>query len=194
MRHSITVALLFVTTIVLAACQGGIPPAGSGGPWYDSIPVGSTLELLHPVSVAPGRATVALRRIGPGASAGEFAPHCKLELFDISDDRVVVEPDTFVISKVTGGFTSILAARPRAIVVASSGDSLAWLGGYRISRGGDDGSSFLKSYAQLFLKSPRQPNVYRVDCSYMGDPWDVELLTIAEIRQALAGSFVLELR
>jgi hypothetical protein len=45
----------------------------------------------------------------------------------------------------------------------------------------------------MFVHSARQPDVYRVTCSYMGDPWDVDPLTIAEIREALNGVFRLDL-
>jgi hypothetical protein len=179
---------VLLPVLMLSACQSGSAITSRGGPWYSDIPVGSRLVLQRPVTIRAEGVSVGLRHTGPRAGGGQYPVNCKLELYDLNPDVVVVEPDSFVVTKVSGGFTSILAAGSgRPVMLAGARGFMPGL-----ARGGD-GSSYLKSYAQIYIKSDRQPNVYRIDCSTMGDPWEVELLKLSDIREALRGVFVVEL-
>ena len=179
-------ALLLTSVIAMTACQSMPTPEASRRIYFNDIPMGSTLTLLQPVVIRAGQVRAQLPRTGPGAADGEYSPHCSLELWTRNEQAVTVEPDTFAITKVSGGLTPLLVSRPEGIKVAT-------LGPLFVASWGRDDSSFLRSYAEMFVHSPRQADVYRVSCSYMGDPWDVEPLTIAEIREALDGVFRLDL-
>ena len=178
--------LLLTAFVALTGCQSMPTPETSRGVYFNDIPMGSMLTLLQPVVIRAGQVRAQLPRTGPGATAGEYSPHCSLELWTRNEQAVTVEPDTFAITKVRGGLTPILVSRPE-------GTRVAGLGHFSLASWGQDDSSFLRSYAEMFVHSPRQPDVYRVNCGYMGDPWDVDPLTIAEIREALNGVFRLDL-
>ena len=186
MNLSMQLTLLGIP-LLLGGCQNIGTAPGAGGPYFNNIPVGSTLTLTQPLVIRAERVRVWLPRSGPGAAAGGYATSCSLELWQRNEQRVVVEPDSFVIIRISGGITPILVSIPRRTMVASYG----YLP--RLAQDGD-GSSFLRSYADFYLKSARQPDVYRVSCGYMDDPWEVEPLTIAEIREALDGVMVLDLK
>jgi len=175
-----------LTVLLLGGCQSLPSGSAAGGPYFNDIPKGSTLTLQVPLVILPGRVRVYLPRSGPGAAAGGYATSCSLELWNRNEQRVVVEPDTFVIDRISGGITPILVSNPKHTMVASLGYMP------RIAQDGD-GSSFLRSYAEFYLKSGRQPDVYRLTCGYMDDPWEVEPLTVAEISEALDGVMTLEM-
>lgn len=181
-------SLIILALLVLYGCQSTpgdhLTRSGTNGPiYYSDIPTGATLTLLQPVVIPAEQVSTVLPRRSPGA--GEYSTHCRLELWTRNPREVVVEADRFVITKVRGGLTPILVAAPKKILVASLGP------GPRVAWGRD--SSYLRSYAELFVKSERQPDVYRITCGYMNDPWDVDPLTIAEIREALNGIARLDL-
>jgi len=172
--------------ILLSGCQSMPTPETSRRVYFNDIPMGSTLTLLQPVVIRAGQVRASLPRTGPSAADGEYSPHCSLELWTLDEQAVTIEPDTFAITKVSGGLTPLLVSR-------HEGTKVAALGPFFVASWGRNDSSFLRSYAEMFVHSPRQPDVYRVSCSYMGDPWDVDPLTIAEIREALDGVFRLDL-
>ena len=178
-----TAATQLTIALLLGGCQGLGISASDSGPYFNNIPTGSTLTLQYPLVIRAEQVRVSVPRTG---GAGGYTTSCSLELWTRNEQQVVVEPDTFVITRIRGGLTPILVSNPKPIMVASRGHlpRLAY---------GADGSSFLRSYAEFFLESERQPDVYRLTCGYMDDPWEVEPLTIAEIREALDDFFVLEL-
>jgi hypothetical protein len=182
-RKRLWVAWL-LSGVLLSGCRGGLQ-ADSGDPDFHRIPEGSTLILDRPVWIGAERVRARLRSDHKGWKlAGEYAPHCDLELRDINLGKVRVRPDRFEITRVSGGFTPILVRGKAPIQLAANAYSATELAGV----GGGSDTSFLRSYAHLYLDSERQPDVYRVSCSYMGMPFDVELLTIAEIRLAMLGT------
>jgi len=179
-------ATLVITVALLAGCESIPTISPDGSPYYSAIPVGSTLTLQQPLLVPIERVRVQLPRYGATANAGEYATGCSLELWTRNLQMVTIQPDRFTITRISGGITPILVARPAPVMVASYGSmrGYAW---------GRDDSSFLRSYADFYLQSELQPDVYRLSCGYMGDPWEVEPLTVSEIREAIGSVMQLTL-
>jgi hypothetical protein len=184
--------LLTLVLPLLSACQTATT-SGAGG-YFRQIAPGSRLVLERPVTIPREAVSVKLQNgavLRPSLWFDQYTPYCKLELYERNAQAVTIEPDTFVITRVRGGISPILTTRaPTAEHMLAAAPGLR---GPLLAGMDDEGSSFLRSYAELFLDSARQPGVYRLTCAYMDDPWEVELLTIDQIRATLAGLFTLEL-
>lgn len=172
---------------LLSGCQVIPTISPDGSPYYSAIPIGSTLILRQTLRVPAERVRADLPRYGAAAAAGEYAPACSLELWTRNPQAVLITPDRFTITRISGGITPILVSVPATGVMVASY-------GYQPRIGWDrDDSSMLRSYAQLYLKSDRQADVYRLNCAVISDAWEVESLTVAEIRQATGSVMQLEL-
>lgn len=173
--------------LLLGGCQSIPTTSPDGSLYYNAIPIGSTLVLQQRLVVPAERVRVDLPRYGATAEAGEYATACSLELWTRNTQPVTIEADRFTITRISGGITPILVSTPaKGVMVASYGyyPRIAW---------GRDDSSFLRSYADFYLESERQADVYRLSCGYMGDPWEVEPITVAEIREAIGSVMQLDL-
>lgn len=166
---------------VLCACQS--PAAyGPDSPWY-RYPSGVALVLDTPLVIGPGEATLRLQsgRVVARNAVQEQEPFCVLESLRVLPDAQRVEPDRFAVTRVARSVSSIAeAAGPVADVV-------------RVRFGGDDGPTFLYFKTEFTLHSPRQPDIVRLTCmvnqNAAGNAGAMRHLTLAEIRQAVAGYF-----
>jgi hypothetical protein len=181
-----TRGIIVGSMMLLCGCEAIPVVSADGSRYYDAIPVGAVFTLQQALVIPADRVRVDLPRGREATAAGEYATGCSLELWTRNAQTVIVEPDQFTITRVSGGITPILVAVPNRVQVASRG-YLPRIGGYY------DDSSFLRSYAEFYLQSPRQPDVYRLTCGYIGDPWEVEPLTVAEIEQAIGSVMRLDM-
>ena len=107
-----------------------------------------------------------------------FQPHCKFELYSISEQGRTVKPDSFVVVRVVDRRDDVSTAWP-----LYAGLELAV-----------DGGPMHKTFStKIYLESKLQPDVYRMDCMQ----WDWintgEFVSISQMRQALGGYFTLTL-
>lgn len=167
---------------LVAACQ--TPPFSPDSP-LTPVPVDSTL-VLHQQLIMPPQ-TVSLwfqngRQMHPN-DLDRYDPHCKFETLQMQDSAKTVEPDTFVVHKVTRW--DDYAMQP--VQLASSR--------FALGMGHDDGGpSHVNTTTEMFLRSARQPDVYRLICSQWEDPAATDHVTINQIRRALGETFTLHLQ
>ncbi len=101
-------------------------------------------------------------------SAAEYHPHCILELRTVAPVARTVQPDTFT---VTGIHRDRFMAGLDGLMLAS------------MASGGDYNP--VMSTTTLTLHSDRQPEVYRLSCQQLDEPFRAHHVTLAEMQQAL---------
>ncbi|MDR9435601.1 MAG: hypothetical protein RI563_01895 [Thiohalophilus sp.] len=175
--------LVFPLLGLLGACQA--PPFSPDSP-LTAVPVQSTLILHEPLTL-PSR-TVSLwfqnGKQQPEANLDRYYPHCKFETLRMQDAPKTVEPDSFMIHKVVRwddyAMQPVRLAASRLISGLMAGDS-------------DGGPSHVNTTTEMFLRSARQPDVYRLICSQWEDAAEANHVTINQMRRVLGETFTLKL-
>lgn len=181
-------ALVVATAGFLAGCQG----------WYQGDetspfflpPVGSTLVLNQGLTVPPEKTSVYLQDgkvVESFWRVNVYYPYCKFELRTRRPNAQTVAPDDFIVTRVAR-YTSFTPSARRDTRLASSAGMI------KVQVDGEDGGMTLLSYlTELYLRSDRQPDVYRVACQRWDYPATGEHLSIADVRRALGTLFALRL-
>jgi hypothetical protein len=172
-----------IIAVFFAALAGGCAsvPQGEEASWFEAQP-GSTLT-LHREVVVPAytaRAYIQNGRLEPFPEINRYHPHCTLETWAVKGEPRTIKPGEFAIEKVRRGI------------------------GQGVDRGGfrkvrlrfvDDGAPSPELWAtEFFLRSPAQPDVYRLTCQHLEDPSMLpRYLTLGEIRRTLGGLMTLTL-
>jgi hypothetical protein len=168
--------LLAVTSV--AACESQVVKDKNSQ--FYSVQLGSTFTLNREITIQPDRTSVYFQNGKPGAARDVdfYKPHCKFELFTISTEARLVNPDTFVVTRIVDQREDVSTSWPR-------------YAGLGMARG--DGPVHLTYSTTLYLESKIQPDVFRMNCKRWDDPVIGEYLTINEMRQALGDYFTLTL-
>ncbi|MDZ7805203.1 hypothetical protein [Thiohalophilus sp.] len=175
--------LMFPLLGVLGACQA--PPFSPDSP-LTAVPVQSTLILHEPLNLPSETVSLWFQngRQQPESNLDRYYPHCKFETLRMQDNPKTVQPDTFVIHKVVRwddyAMQSVQLAASRFISGLVVGDS-------------DGGPSHVNTTTEMFLRSGRQPDVYRLICSQWEDAAEANHVTINQIRRVLGDTFTLKL-
>lgn len=157
---------LLIFSVVIAGCQN-IP-----GYTYPSGPVPqpelTSVSLNSPLRIRADYASVYIQSGKKRAtnSAGEYYPHCILELRTISSEERTVQPDQFRIIRIR---------RDRF---------MTFINGQLLAASGGDYNPVMSS-TELFLQSDRQPDVYRLTCQQLDEPFRAHHLTVEEMQNAL---------
>ena len=162
-------------SLVLVACTAGTGyeyPVG-----YTPLPVISTVTLNKPLKI---RADTASEYIMDGEvrtymSISEYNPHCIFELRTVSNTTRTIEPETFI---VTGIKRDRFMSGFRRIMVASNGN------------GGD--ANPVMSTTVISLHSDRQPDVFRLSCRQLDEPYLARHVSLEQMRNVLGEMFTLE--
>ena len=175
----------------LAACQ---TPAqrGPDSPYY-KVPVGSTLTLHQPVTIAAHTAGVFIqggevighKQLNP---VNQYYVYCRLEVNDVRDTSQTVSPDEFTVQRVGSRREDVSRAYP---MYASRGPVMD----VGVSGGGDEdaGPGMENWSVDLYLHSPRQPQVRRLACQHWVYNYEAEYPTVAEIKKTLGKVMTLKL-
>lgn len=171
-----TLAVVTVTAL-LGACQSLPGYQRPTGPTPQ--PRLTRVTLNQAVTVRADYASVYLQagRILPTNSAGEYYPHCIFELRTVAPRARTVQPDTFTV-------TGIQRDRFMAGV-----DGLQ-LAGLALGDGGDYNP--VMSSTTLSLHSERQPEVFRLRCQQLDEPYWAHHVSVAEMQQALGDIMTLQ--
>ncbi len=161
-------ALAMGMTMALGACA--TPPLNEGDP---SFPAGSTITLNTPLRIRAGDARV---DVGPGYTPSDLAHtvSCELEVRTLSDGNTVVQPDRF----------TVLGTSPDREVLTGGGFSFGFNSMPRLG----EGTSLVYVIRNVYLQSPRQPDVLRVSCRQLRDGNESRFLSADLMRAALAGA------
>ena len=178
MTRSLPLIALLIP-LLLAACDNSQVVRDEDSQFY-SVPVGSTFTLNREITIQPDNTSVYLQNgnIELVANVDFYKPHCTFELYTISEKARVVNPDTFVVTRIVDQSEDVSVKWPR---YAALGMSYG------------DGPVHLTFSTTMYLESKIQPDVYRMDCKRWDWPAIGEYLSINEMRQALGDYFTLRL-
>lgn len=164
---------LFIISLMISACQYSTShPLRMG-----SVPIPDllTVELEKAIEIRPDRANEYIQygEIKPYNKIVEYYPHCFFELRSVSESKRTVLPETF---RVTGISRDRFMAGFRKIMVAS---------------GGGDYNPVM-STTQISLHSDTQPDVFRLSCQQLDEPYLARHVSLQQMRETLGGLFTLE--
>jgi hypothetical protein len=177
---------LSLSTLLIACQPAFIDGAPNEKSPYFEIPVDSTFVLQQPLTVPPRTDSVYFQsgQILAWYDVNEYSSYCVLRLNSKSETIRRVEPDRFVVRRVSTEFFFQLARRyapvARAVRVASMGRDR-------------DGESYQVAAMVMALVSARQPEVARLTCADWTLPQGSPAITVQKIRQALGPFFDLQL-
>jgi hypothetical protein len=170
--------LILISGFVLSACVSHPYDEHSE---FTRVPAGSSLTLNQSIHVAANSLSVYMQdgSIKPYSAINKYYPHCKFELYTLSEQARTVQPDTFNIVRVMDE-TDLSSSR--ATMFAS----------LRTADGDPDGGPSIVTFTtSMYLKSKTQGDVYRMTCMH----WDLinesRYLSIAEMRKAMGNIFTL---
>lgn len=167
----ITVSLLLGVVVSGCAVQRSSPDSPN-----TILPVGSTIVLEQPLSVPAQMVSFWIQNGKRTDRRNVYHPACKLEMWTRAKEDRTVEPDRFRVTRVSRDWT------------VGANDSP-----YRKVSKDDGGPSLLVMDTIIYLKSERQPDVYRLTCEHWDIPPNPVHLTINEIASALRGVMRIEI-
>lgn len=177
MKYPLQLTLLNLLIICLASCAYQAPKDINSS--YYVPPVGSKLR-LHSALIIPANDTQIRIQYGKVISSSwdldAYYPNCNFELRKRAEVARTIQPDTFIISRVTRDTENVMLHSPR-VVASSSGD----------------GAPSVDYITIMDLSSARQPDVMRLTCQHWEDPSDSYHLSIKQIRKTLGELFTLTL-
>lgn len=137
----------------------------------------SVLILLKPITIPASFASIKIQfgNLSQGKQLDKYHANCNFELRKIVEHDVIVEPDTFTIYQVRYDETYV---QNNYIRYASLADI-----------GGDETPMAIEYSTELYLKSDKQPDVFRMTCSHWEDPSFPQHLTLQQINSTLTGWF-----
>lgn len=177
--------LLLTVTFALTACQTTYD-GNEDSPYY-VVPPGSRLVLNQTLTIPAEQVAVWLQDgqvIAPNDTR-TYYPHCKLESRRRLPTAQVIEPDEFIVTRVTRSLM-------HSVRIPDASDGLLAAVGFGINIG-NSGPSVQTFATRMDLGSDRQPDVMRLTCGQWGYPYDGRHVTIDEIRRALGEVFALRL-
>lgn len=170
-------ALLVVA--LLTACDNSQVVRDENSQFF-SVSPGSTFTLNREITIQPDNTSVYLQngKIEPVSNIDFYKPHCKFELYTISEESRVVNPDTFVVTRIVDQIEDV---------------SISWPTHAALGMAFADGPVHLTYLTTMYLESKIQPDVFRMNCKRWDWPATGEYLSINEMRQSLGDYFTLTL-
>jgi len=162
MKWSVLLLLLF-----LVACRW-LDGAGEAG--ADRIPMGTLLDLHRDLTIPPDQAGVFIQGT-PIGDRDRYDAVCRLEVRSVALTPRTVRADRFTVVRVAREWERFSQRET----------------GLRRVRFDPDGPALLRFSTVLYLRSDRQPEVFRLVCSHLQDSaQNPRHLTAAELRTTLA--------
>ena len=175
--------LLLSLTALVAACQTMSYYGDERSPYF-VVPRDSRLALTQALTIPAEEVSVYLQdgRLLPFAEVNKYYPHCKFEVYTRGATTRTVAPDKFVVTR---------SLQEESLSAAAGMRHYARL---RMAVTGDQpGGAPLRSFTtRLYLRSAKQPDVYRLSCAQWGYPPFDRHVTIEEIRRALGEVITLQ--
>ena len=159
---------LLAVTLSLCACQSATGFRYPTGPTPE--PVVTSVTLNQELHIHADYASVYIQSGQARAtnSAGEYHPHCILEVRTLAPVQRTIHPDTFI---VTGIRRDRFMTGLEGLMLASGAAAAT--------------SNPVMSTTTLSLHSDRQPDVFRLSCQQLDEPFWAHHVSLAEMQQAL---------
>ena len=144
--------LLLCAAVGLSACQSGFQVSTGNRHFQALSPTGFTLH--QDIRIPPRQAHVAFQRGAREPGAGEFAPHCELEVRQVLEEAQTVRAGVFEITGVRG-ITRYVKRRSKALQLAAAD-------GFQLVS--DDSGEWIMLAYQFALHSDEEPDVLHLIC------------------------------
>ena len=177
--NNIKYFILCLSSLVVYSCTQNIEKDHDSSLY--SVTVGSSLQLNQPVIIQAGLARTFFQngQITKKKDIDIYKPHCSITVNDITLSQQTIHPTTFLIYKITDDEEYAT----RKILYAS------------INIGAiSDGPTIMANSTYYYLQSTDAPHVRTLECLQWNDPYNVEYLSINEIKRSLGGIFTLVLK
>ena len=167
--------VLLSVFIFLSACVAGIGIRISNEDVTEF--KNSELVLLKPLSIPAGHAGISIQygKLSMGKQLDKYYANCDFELTKIVSVDTVIEPDSFIIYQIRKDESYV----QRGYLQYAS----------MFGIGSDDSVMAVDYITELYLKSERQPIVYRLTCSHWEEPTFPQHLSLQQINETLKGWF-----
>lgn len=178
LKHAWRPVLILILILELAACVTHPYDEHSE---FTRISPGSSLRLNQDIHIAANSLAVFMQDgiVEPYSAIDKYYPHCKFELYTLSENARIVKPDTFEIVRVMDE-TDMSSLQPAMYASLKTAD------------GNSDGGPSVVSFAtSMYLKSKTQSDVYRLSCMHWALINESRYLSIAEMRKAMGNVFTL---
>jgi hypothetical protein len=170
------VLLLASIAVLLAACQSlpgyQYPTGPVPGPQLTKVTLNSD------VRIRPDRASEYIQygEVIPYNQVSEYYPHCIFGLRTVSESERTIKPDTFTVTGIhrdrfMAGLDGLLLAQATAL-------------------GGDYNP--VMSTTTISLHSDRQPEVFRLICQQLDEPYLARHVSVSDMQKTLGTLFTLE--
>jgi len=164
---------LVVAVTLLSACQQA--PVRDEESQYSRVVPGSRITLQQELTVPAGHARVFLQygKVIDKQQLDQYYPHCEFEIRQVSDGTLKIEPETFIVTKISSGEAMVVRRNSPYMHTAFGINS-------------DQTNSMISPYVDHRLFSESQPNVMRMTChGGFDDPWKARYPSVSDIRKAL---------
>jgi hypothetical protein len=168
---------------LLAGCAAASYQGNENSPFY-VVPAGARATLNQELAIPPENVAVFIQdgRVMPEAEINRYYAHCKFELYTRRAESRTVAPDEFTVIRAFQEESQSVQAEP----LRYASLRLAVIGDGDVS-----GPSMMAFATRLFLRSAKQPDVYRLSCATWGFPSETQHVTFAQIRRTLGGLITL---
>ena len=173
LRHYISVGI----AIFLSACQTDTTYYASPEDNPANLPAAGTKLILHQsLNIPPDQAGIYLQygKITEFNQIQRYSAHCRFEVYKLSNDPQLIQPDSFTIQKISRQESSV-ESKPLRNVARYDG-----------------GVAYLYYTTVFYLHSPIQPNVYRLTCGHWLLANEGRYLSLTEIRNSLGDIITLQ--
>ncbi len=179
MKRPIQFTALSLLIFSLAGCAYQ-PPKDVNSTFY-APPVGATLQLHSPITMPANEGQVLIQDgkiVTSYWGVDAYYPNCNFELRNNAEVERIVEPDTFIVTRVIRDTEDVRLHLPTMVATNGSGSG---------------GPPNTDSITIMDLKSDKQPEVMRMSCQQWDSPNEATHLSIEQIRKTLKPLFTLEL-
>ncbi len=154
----------------------GCPSAGKGGgPKGTTLPQGTVVRLLVPISIPNGRARAGLPVKGGGGPSSDYEIHCLLEVRRVTEGSQEVPPGEYRVEKTETERSYFVDEGSGPYLVASKGLLVA-----------SERATPMYRITNVFFEPGQAAGIYRLTCSRLGGQYE-PYVTIAEFNSLLAG-------
>ena len=189
-RIPLTRAGLFAILLILGACSQW-QVTNPASPYFMPLP-GSKVIVHQRLEVPPGRMRVFFQygKLIPHRSIFEYDINCELEISKLADTVRYIEPGTYTVTRTRRQFESIIQNQisDKPVLLAALNIQIADI---QASVGDSSGGPSMQfEIIRLRLQGEKNTLLRELACrGALSDPADMQMPTIAEMRQAL-GEYV----
>ena len=182
------IVLLSILLTTSCSLSANIPLLSSN----DKVSVGDTLQLTQTIIIPADRsfmyiANGKVKKLKNYNTVDIYQPYCTIHLRNESSQTREIEPDYFEITKIVEDERDYGELFNNKYKFVKRGNGVF----IKTSMRNDGGPSIVMYATILSLRSTNQAEVKELVCGHWNDAWELEPLTLKEIKSALGGLMII---